>query len=146
MRELDTHRDELKELEEMIIAGADPAQLSTWKSPVELNMPQPTRGQVILWGRKVRDERFEATESGRDIVQAAFVDNGLMKDPKTNKYLMYSEREKAKVAKAAAAKGDKRKRKRGAAKKKAAKQVMTFKSVIGMAGFDFGPCEHELEL
>ena len=52
----------------------------------------------------------------------------------------------AKVAKAAAAKGDKRKRKRGAAKKKAAKQVMTFKSVIGMAGFDFGPCEHELEL
>ena len=40
----------------------------------------------------------------------------------------------------------KRKRKRGAAKKKAAKQVMTFKSVIGMAGFDFGPCEHELEL
>ena len=30
----------------------------------------------------------------------------------------------------------KRKRKRGAAKKKAAKQVMTFKSVIGMAGFD----------
>ena len=26
------------------------------------------------------------------------------------------------------------------------KQVMTFKSVIGMAGFDFGPCEHELEL
>ena len=56
------------------------------------------------------------------------------------------EREKAKVAKAAAAKGDKRKRKRGAAKKKAEKQVMTFKSVIGMAGFDFGPCEHELEL
>ena len=33
-----------------------------------------------------------------------------------------------------------------AAKMKAAKQVMTFKSVIGMAGFDFGPCEHELEL
>ena len=34
----------------------------------------------------------------------------------------------------------------GTAKKKAAKQMMTFKSVIGMAGIDFGPCEHELEL
>ena len=57
MRELDKHRDELKELEEMIVAGADPAQLSTWKSPVELNMPQPTRGQVILWERALRGDR-----------------------------------------------------------------------------------------
>ena len=45
-----------------------------------------------------------------------------------------------------AAKGSKKKRKRGAAEKKAKKELMTFKSVIAMAGIEIGPCNVELEL
>ena len=43
-----------------------------------------------------------------------------------------------------------KKRKRGgrlgAAEKKAKKELMTFKSVIAMAGIEIGPCNVELEL
>jgi hypothetical protein len=88
---------QLADLEARITKGEDPSTFETWKSPVELSLKQPSRGQVIMWGRKAR-ERFE-TQKGRLLLRDAFYSNGLVKGSacmcsKTpcvcNKYLMYS--------------------------------------------------------
>ena len=50
------------------------------------------------------------------------------------------------MASAKAAKGAKKKRKRGKAAENAKKKVMTFKSVVAMAGIDRAGCDHVFEL
>ena len=59
---------------------------------------------------------------------------------------MYSERKKRKAAAAAAKKSTKEKKTLAALKSKAKQELQNFRSVMGMMGMDFGPCEHEIEL
>ena len=79
-------------------------------------------------------------------MQASFVDNGLMRDPKTREYIVYSERKKRKSDAARLKKSSKEKKNEAKLKKKAKEELQGFKSMMGMAGMYFGPCEHEFEL
>ena len=141
--ELEEHHDELAELEQKVADGVDPMTLSTWKSPMELNMPQPSRARVILMGRKVR-EQFE-TEAGRAIVTAAFYDNGLIKGGPDNSYLLYSARKARERASVTATK-IKKKGKKMLARVKEEQQGNNFKEVIAMVGLNIGNDGHTHEV
>ena len=59
---------------------------------------------------------------------------------------MYSERKKRKSDAAAAKKSRKKKGNEAKLKRKAKEDLHSFRSLMGMAGVYFGPCEHEFEL
>ena len=79
-------------------------------------------------------------------MQASFVDNGMMKDPKTGKYTLYTERKKRKSEAAAKKKTAKEKKKEAKLKKQAKEELQGFKSMMERVGIYFGSCDHEFEL
>ena len=95
-QELESFEGDIHEIQKQIEDGNDPRLLSTWKAPIELKIKQPSRGAVIMLGRRARAKQF-GNKEGRKIVHAGYTDNGLLP---TNggahaegaEYLMYSER------------------------------------------------------
>ena len=51
-----------------VAAGEDPKSLPTYKPVSKIKLERPTRGQVIVWSRKVRAETFN-TKEGRDLIK-----------------------------------------------------------------------------
>ena len=62
-----------------VAAGEDPKSLPTYKPVSKIKLERPTRGQVIVWSRKVRAETFN-TKEGRDLIKRSYIETGMMKD------------------------------------------------------------------
>ena len=62
-----------------VAAGEDPKSLPTYKPVSKIKLQRPTRGQVIMWSRKVRAETFN-TKKGRDLIKRSYIETGMMKD------------------------------------------------------------------
>ena len=54
-----------------VAAGEDPKSLPTYKPVSKIKLQRPTRGQVIMWSRKVRAETFN-TKKGRDLIKRSY--------------------------------------------------------------------------
>jgi hypothetical protein len=71
-------KEELNAISLKIAEGADPTKMATFKEVSEIKLSQPTRGQVILWGKGAR-KRFD-TEGGRLLIETGYIDTGVIKD------------------------------------------------------------------
>ena len=67
-----------------VAAGEDPKSLPTYKPVSKIKLERPTRGQVIVWSRKVRAETFN-TKEGRDLIKRSYIETGMMKDEQREK-------------------------------------------------------------
>jgi hypothetical protein len=92
---LESYDGDLDAIQKQIAAGADPRLLPTWKAPIDLKIPQPSRAEVILIGRAVRAKLF-GTIKGQRIIANGYYDNGLMPRGGVHcdgaEYLLYSAR------------------------------------------------------
>ena len=128
--------DELAGFTRQIKDGVDPRCLPSWKAPVEIKMPMPTRGKVIIWDREVRAENY-GTEHGRTMLAGGYVSNGLQRDSKTGKYLMYSTRELGRAKNQESAKDKACARVERKAKKEK-KLALDFEAVVFNMGCEIG--------
>ena len=144
---MDKYDGDLREIQKQIEAGKDPRLLSTWKSPVEMEIKQPSRGECILLGRRVRAKLFDS-EKGAIIVANGYFSNCLLPkggvhDPNAE-YLYYDERVKARALQKTDAKEKKEtKKKAKIAKEKG--EVLTFATAMADCGMLFTD-EHEYDL
>jgi hypothetical protein len=144
--ELDKYDGDLRDIQQQIEDGKDPRLLSTWKSPVEMEIKQPTRGECILPGRRVRAKLF-GTQHGAKIIADGYYSNCLL--PKGGvhaqdaEYLYYDKRVEARAKQKTNAKEIKvAKKNKKIAKEK--EQVLTFATAMADCGMWFAD-EHEFD-
>jgi len=142
--ELEKYDGDLQAIQQKIEAGEDPRLLPTWKSPVEMEIKQPSRGECILLGRQVRARLFD-TETGAQIIADGYYSNGLL--PKgcvhgpDAEYLYYDERIRERAGRRADAKEKKEvKKKNKIAKEK--EEELTFAKAMADCGIWLAD-EHE---
>ena len=96
----------------LIVDGEDPKDMPSWKPVSEIELAPPTRGQVILWGRRVREDKFES-EAGRALIRTSMIDTGTCKDDKGEYWtrcMVVARQAAAVAAQCNSKKGKKRKR------------------------------------
>ena len=101
-----------------------------------------------MWATRAEGEVDLADTLGCDVItmpRQLLVCHAGVED-KTGKYTVYSERKKRKSDAAAAKKSREEKQKEAKLRRKAKEELQSFRSLMGMAGMYFGPCEHEFEL
>jgi hypothetical protein len=137
---LESYDGDLDAIQKQIAAGADPRLLPTWKAPIDLKIPQPSRAEVILIGRAVRAKLF-GTIKGQRIIANGYYDNGLMPRGGVHcdgaEYLLYSARLKRSAQKRKDAAS--RKAQRAAAKiQKEKEEVLEFDYAMANCGIWVG--------
>jgi hypothetical protein len=114
------NEEELNDYSLQIANGADPTTMPTFKEVNEIKLSQPTRGQVILWGKGART-RFD-TLGGRRLIETGYIDTGVIKD-KDGQYwnaTKVDEKKRKRKAEALLSDGGKKKKKRAKTKGKMA--------------------------